>query len=559
MQYFRAMKLFSCLTVAMLAALPAHAQLAQRNQLGVTMGHMHLTVKDVDAQKHFWIDLMGGKLVKNGPLELIQFPGVYVMLRQGDASGPPAGTIVNHFGFTVKDMPGSLAKWKEAGLKIDPTENPNEVYVNAPDGIRLEVYGEPALPTPVSMNHIHYAANDIPGIKAWYVKVFGANPGRRPCVGCISRPTMIEAGDMPGVNLSFGGSNTVTQPTKGRAIDHIGFDVTNLDAFVASLEAKGIKMDSPVRQVPNSTVKVAFLTDPYGTYIELTENLAPDAGPATGQGQNGRQQPADQYATVNGLRLHYLDWGNAGRPPLIMLHGIGRIAHTFDHIAPQFTDRFHVIAVDMRGHGDSAWDPNAGYLVEDYTKDLEALVSQLQLRNLTLWGNSTGGRVVQVYAGLHPDNVSALIVEDVGPERPRSIADGFARQVQQDAKGWASEEELLAQLKTGNQGISDDQLRTYAHFGTKRGADGRIIWKRDPNLAKGFVETELWQYVRKISAPTIYIIGGRSTIVPAETQERLKQTIKGVQIVTMPGLGHYPSEEKPAEFTAIVNSFLAKR
>jgi len=553
------MKLLTFLALAILGAAPAQAQLAQRNQLGITMGHVHLVVKDVEAQKRFWISEMGGTLVKNGSLELIQFPGVYVMLRQGEASGPPAGTILNHFGFTVKDMPGSLAKWRAAGLKIDPTENPNEVYLNAPDGIRLEVYGEPALPTPVSMNHLHYSASDVPGIKAWYVKVFGANPGRRPCIACLSRPSMIEAGDMPGVNLSFGGTNTAQQPTKGRAIDHIGFDVSNLEAFVASLEAKGIKMDSPVRQVPNSNVKVAFLTDPYGTYIELTEGLEPAASASASQSPQNSPQPTDRYATVNGLRLHYLDWGNPGRPPLIMLHGIGRLAHTFDHIAPRFTDRFHVIAVDMRGHGDSAWDPNAGYLVEDYTKDLEALVAQLQLRNLTLWGNSTGGRVVQVYSGLHPDNVAALIVEDVGPERPRSIADGFARQVQQDANGWASEDELVAQLRTGNQGISDDQLRTYAHFGTKRGPDGRIIWKRDPNLAKGFVETELWQYVRKISSPTIYVIGGRSAIVPAETQEQLKKTIQGVEIVTMPGLGHYPSQEKPAEFTAIVNAFLAKR
>ena len=287
--------------------------------------------------------------------------------------------------------------------------------------------------------------------------------------------------------------------------------------------------------------------------------LRPSATAAMAAQNIRPQQPTDRYATVNGLRLHYLDWGNSTRPPLIMLHGIGRLAHTFDHIAPRFTDRFHVIAVDMRGHGDSDWDSAAAYLVEDYTKDLEALVAQLQLRNLTLWGNSTGGRVVQVYAGLHPDNVAALIVEDVGPERPRSIADGFARQVQEDAKGWASEDELIAQLRAGNQGISDDQLRTYVHFGTKKGPDGRIVWKRDPNLAKGFVETELWQYVRKISSPTIYIIGGRSTIVPPETQEQLKKAINGVQVVTMPGLGHYPSQEKPDEFTAIVNGFLARR
>ena len=258
-----------------LVAAPAQAQLAMPNQLGVTMGHVHLIVKDVEAQKQFWTSVFDGVVVKNGPLELIQFPGVFVMLRQGDASGPPAGTIVNHFGFTVKDMPAWLAKTKAANLQIEPTENPNEVYVHGPDGIRVEVYGEPAQPTPVTMNHIHYAATDIPGIKAWYVKAFGANPGRRPCVACISRPMMIEAGDMPGVNLTFGGSRQPTVPTKGRAIDHIGFEVTNLEAFVAGLESRGIKIDAPIRQVPNSKVKIAFLSDPYGTYIELTEGLVP--------------------------------------------------------------------------------------------------------------------------------------------------------------------------------------------------------------------------------------------------------------------------------------------
>lgn len=282
-------------------------------------------------------------------------------------------------------------------------------------------------------------------------------------------------------------------------------------------------------------------------------------GAPAAQTRRSPASPVDRFVTVNGLRLHYLDWGNDNRPPLLMFHGIGRIAHTFDHIAPRFTDRYHVMAIDMRGHGDSDWDPSAAYLVEDYVKDLEAFVDQLHLSALTLWGNSTGGRVVQVYAGLHPGSVRKLIVEDVGPERPRNIADGFARQVQADAKGWSSEDELLAQLKSGNQRVSDDQLRAYAHFGTKRSPEGRLIWKRDPNLAKGFVETELWQYVRRITSPTIYVIGGRSTIVPLETQEQLKKTIPGVQIVTMDGLGHYPSEESPDEFMRIVTPFLADR
>jgi extradiol dioxygenase family protein len=126
------------------------------------------------------------------------------------------------------------------------------------------------------MNHLHYSAPDVPGIKAWYVKAFGANPGRRPCVGCISKPAMIEADDLPGVNLSFSPGRNPPLPTKGRSLDHIGFEVNNLDAFVKSLEAKGINIEAPIRQVPNTKLKVAFLTDPWGTYIELTEGLAPE-------------------------------------------------------------------------------------------------------------------------------------------------------------------------------------------------------------------------------------------------------------------------------------------
>jgi catechol 2,3-dioxygenase-like lactoylglutathione lyase family enzyme len=264
------------LAIALLWAAPTRAQLAEPNQIGVTMGHVHLAVRDVEAQKQFWIAVMGGTLVKNGALELIQFPGVFIMLRKAETSATPAGSIVNHFGFVIKDMPAALARWKAAGVTIEPTENPNEVYVAAPDGIRLEIYGEPALPTPVSMNHIHFYPVDIPAIKAWYVKVFGANPGRRPCVACVSAPRMIEADDLPGVNLSFSPATTPPLPTRGRSLDHIGFEVSNLDAFVTGLEARGIHVEAPVRQVPGTRLKIAFLTDPWGTYIELTEGLAPN-------------------------------------------------------------------------------------------------------------------------------------------------------------------------------------------------------------------------------------------------------------------------------------------
>ena len=277
-------------------------------------------------------------------------------------------------------------------------------------------------------------------------------------------------------------------------------------------------------------------------------------GPGFAQTTAGYQ---DRFITVNGLRIHYLDWGNEGKPAFLMLHGIGRVAHSFDHLAPRFSNDYHVMAIDMRGHGDSAWSPEGAYLVEDYVKDLEAMVEQLNLRGIVLLGNSTGGRVVQVYAGMHPERVSRLISEDVGPERTNEIASAFTRQVQQEANGWASEDDLVASLKRNGGKTSDDLLRTYAHFGTKKREDGRIVWKRDPNLAKGFVPTELWRFVREIKSPVIYILGGSSRIVPPETQKQLQETLPHCQIVVMPGLGHYPDQEAPEEFIRIVQTFLA--
>jgi catechol 2,3-dioxygenase-like lactoylglutathione lyase family enzyme len=263
------------LLLASLAVSPLLAQLARPNAEGVTMGHVHLNVRDVEAHKAFWAGIMGGKVVRNGPLEMIEFPGVYILLRQTEAPAPPAGSVVNHFGFVVRDMPGALEKWKANNLKIEPTQNPNEVFVYAPDEIRLEVYGVPELNVPVQMNHIHYFVADIPGMQTWYDKTFGAKAGTRLCIACLPRQVPVQAGDLPGVNLSYSVGAQGLAGTKGRAIDHIGFEVKNLEAFAKKLEAQGIKLDSPVRQLPNTNIKIAFLTDPWGTYVELTEGLAP--------------------------------------------------------------------------------------------------------------------------------------------------------------------------------------------------------------------------------------------------------------------------------------------
>jgi pimeloyl-ACP methyl ester carboxylesterase len=268
-------------------------------------------------------------------------------------------------------------------------------------------------------------------------------------------------------------------------------------------------------------------------------------------------QPAERYANLNGLRIHVLEWGAAEGKPIIALHGIARSACNFSHLAPRLSDRYRVIAVDMRGNGDSDWDPQGRYLVEDYASDIERLVDTLKLDRVLVWGNSTGGRVAQIYAGLHPDRVSGVIVEDVGPERPAAISDRRARRMKEEEGGWATREELVSRLRRDYPRTPENLLRDVTEHGTRVREDGRIVWKRDPAILSGFVPTELWGAVERITAPILYILGGASSIVPPETQDRLRRILPHARIVTMPGLGHYPSDEDAGAFLALVERFLA--
>ena len=261
------------------------------------------------------------------------------------------------------------------------------------------------------------------------------------------------------------------------------------------------------------------------------------------------------FVTSEGRRIHYLDWGAANKPAFIMLHGISRSAHSYDHIAPHFLDDYRVIAMDLRGHGESEWSPNGAYLVEDFVKDLHALVEQLKLRDIVLSGCSMGGRVVQVYSGMYPDRVKKVIAEDVGPERPETVTRGLTERIKRETEGWASEDELFASLRR-NARVSEEIHRSWIKWDTKKLPNGRVAWKYDPNVTQGLGPIELWGYIKKITAPALYLVGARSNIVPLETQQQLR-ALPNVEVVTIPNAGHYPHEETPEVFLAVVKAFLA--
>jgi catechol 2,3-dioxygenase-like lactoylglutathione lyase family enzyme len=253
------------IAVLMAVVFPASAQLAAPNAAGVAMGEVHLTVKDVEANKDFFKQL-GGVPVENGPLEMVEFPGMFVVLEKGESSGGSVGSIVNHFGFQVKDMKEWLPKWQAAGVKIEPMNRPTQAYLRTPDDVRVEILEEPSLTTPIAGHHIHFYPQDIPAMQAWYVKTFGAVAGKR---------AQFQTANLPGIELTFASSTEAPAPTKGRVLDKVGFEVKDLKGFVAKLEAAGIKMDRPYGKIAGTSIVAASFTDPWGTTIELTEGLAP--------------------------------------------------------------------------------------------------------------------------------------------------------------------------------------------------------------------------------------------------------------------------------------------
>jgi catechol 2,3-dioxygenase-like lactoylglutathione lyase family enzyme len=252
--------------------LPAIGQLAAPNTAGVSAGHIHLYVSDVAAQQKFWT-VMGGVPVANQKLEMIQFPGVYILVRKGETKGGTVGSIVNHFGLVWRDLPAAMAKWKAEGYMIEQDKNPNHGYILGPDGIRLEFVGDPSLKVPVQLDHIHLYPQDVPAMQAWYTKILGGVPSKRAIGGARDQTDCV---DIPGVILAMSKSEIKLDPTSGRSLDHIGFEVRDLPEFLKRAEAQGATITQALTPSRfSSKLRVAFITDPWGPKMEVTEGLAP--------------------------------------------------------------------------------------------------------------------------------------------------------------------------------------------------------------------------------------------------------------------------------------------
>lgn len=258
------------------------AQLNAAKEGPVVYGHHHLNVTNVDEQMKFWVDTLGGTTASFGSGQLIRFPNVHILLSERAPTGGTKGTTVNHIGFWVPSVSDALAAVRAAGYPIvtraelppalevrdDMAYIANQdtyvAFVMAPDDIKVELVENRTQAEPVALHHIHFATHDVDAMKAWYVRTFNAEAGMRGS---------FEAADLPGVNLTFSNEADAPEGTQGRGLDHIGFEIDGLEAFCQRLEGMGVTFDRPYREIEGLGISIAFFTDPFGTYIELTEGL----------------------------------------------------------------------------------------------------------------------------------------------------------------------------------------------------------------------------------------------------------------------------------------------
>ena len=267
----------------------SHGQILVGKEGPVVYGHHHLNTTNMAAQKRFFVDTLGGTVRHIGTgaraQDIIEFPNVQLWFRPMQApTGGTIGTTVNHIGFSVNNIRAVVSKIKANGYKMITTDSvaatvkvtddvaaasptTNIAFVLGPEDTKVEFVEVKDQKLPIQLHHIHFFGEKNTEMQAWYAKTFGAklltpNPG-----------SAFVQDQLPGVFLNFTPSPTPTVGTTGRALDHIGFEVKNLEAFTKQLEAQGIKLDRPYTRVPELGIAIAFIKDPWGTNIEMTEGL----------------------------------------------------------------------------------------------------------------------------------------------------------------------------------------------------------------------------------------------------------------------------------------------
>ena len=272
-----------------------------------------------------------------------------------------------------------------------------------------------------------------------------------------------------------------------------------------------------------------------------------------------RLQPTTNYAMVNGLRLRYLEWGRPGALPVVCVHGYTSSTEAFNALARRIQDRAHIIAMDVRGHGESAWSADGAYQYADQAGDLAALVDRLGIERFVLIGTSMGGVIAMVYAGQHGDRLRALVLNDIGPD----VEAGSGRITQTVGSrpyDFASLDEAMQYRRetspiTAARPLADQEET--ARGVLREQPDGRWAWKMDPAYIEQRVKQgppkrpPLWPVLETLQCPTQLVWGTDSDVLSEAQAKRMVAALPKGELVSVPGIGHAPTLVEPPVLAAL--------
>lgn len=282
--------------------------------------------------------------------------------------------------------------------------------------------------------------------------------------------------------------------------------------------------------------------------------------------------PTSHYYYSQRLKLHYVDWGNAEKPPLLLIHGGRDHCRNWDWVALALRDKYHIIAPDLRGHGDSEWSRGGQYALIDYVLDIAQLLEQLQLFPITIIGHSLGGGIACQYSGIYPERVRHLVaIEGLGPPIER-LHHRPAYQRMQDwiqqmrsyagrhPRHYASLEEAVQRMQEANRRMTASQAQHLTVHGTYRNEDGTYTWKFDNYVRSEspyeFNMDEAKSIWNRVTCPTLLLRGTESWATDPQKDGRA-QAFPHWRCVDIPGAGHWVHHDQLAVFLQVVERFFA--
>jgi pimeloyl-ACP methyl ester carboxylesterase len=274
------------------------------------------------------------------------------------------------------------------------------------------------------------------------------------------------------------------------------------------------------------------------------------------------------------LRLHYVDWGNDDAPPLVLVHGGRDHARSWDWVAERLCDRWHVIAPDLRGHGDSQWSLDGGYTMAGYLYDLAQLVHRRSLAPVALIGHSLGGNIATRYAGIYPDKVRRLVsIEGLGPS-PKILAERAAKPMAARLRDWieaqrnlagrvprryATIEDAVSRMQAANKHLSLEQARHLTRYGANQNEDGTYSWKFDPYLHVfppiDLATTDIEALWAAVACPTLLVYGKESWASNPAKDGRARH-FRNARVVMVEKAGHWVHHDRTDFFVDLVREFL---